>query len=172
MIDILISSTHKSKTPALDANDIWVVLMDDPTFASTYERETQAHKPFVDALPELFKEEMNKYVGAALLMQLRSKYLSYCLQNDYVGTVLGGRFKGAFQKELEKATILYSSSARFVDESIKKQNKTDIEWLMHFCLSPASLTMHSEGILTVRQLLLTQPMAIISTPPQTVLSTY
>jgi hypothetical protein len=161
------SETLTSNASLLDADMIWDALMEDPTFATMYEIQTESHKPFVYALSDIFYEYIDTAITPSLLMTLRSMYLSYCLENDYVGVVLGGRLRDTFQKELEFGIDRYKSAARYIDSELQEDPQANIQWLEKFGLNQETMDLFYSGDLTVGTLLLTQPMTIISSPPST-----
>ncbi len=153
-----------TKTQQLNPEEIWAALLADPTFATEYEILTESHRPFVMALPSIFNDYIESQITPSLLMNLRSMYLAYCIENDYVSVVSGGRLNGAFQKELRNGIERYASAARSIDKYIEEHPNTIVQWLQDFGLNDQCMTLYSQGALTVHKLLITQPMAVISTP--------
>jgi len=159
----------------IEGKQVFEVIMKDEEFKSQPENVIKAIEPFVLALPEILKDQLSSIVTVTTLLNAKLAFLKYCMENDYIKKVTDevpddnfGMFGRESMVAISQAAVEQSIQAipqtiNKLAEILASQGLSE-EQVLFGGENPIMENLRSDyknGTLTIGDLLLKQPMAIV-----------
>ena len=142
---------------------IWEKMLADPKFQSQPEQLREVFRPFVEAVPVVLKEDLEKVVSNANIGRARAKFLRYCLDNGYMKEMIVAASEGKagwFAKWL--GSFVATRLMRIVIKGIEKSaDESERNLQSNVWFDPKMDEWHVVGELTIGKLLLLAPQVIL-----------
>lgn len=154
---------------------VWSAVTQDSEWQQQPEKVQQAIKPFIEALPKVLSELLDKPVKLESLMAAKLAFLRYCLKHGYIKAVVDampdsalGPFDrkdlpdlldGALRDAVEMAEAITSNMVEFLNQYGVTED--DVMLGPKVGLNANTQSLYLSGQLTIAQLLEKQPMVIV-----------
>lgn len=156
---------------------VWDKILTDPEFADQPETVKDAMRPFFMAAPVVLIDLLDLPVTLANLMTAKLMFLQYCLENDYIRTVVDATPEEALGLfgPTEVIALLESALCGLIQQLSELTNPEAVAELLAIQgiteeevmlgpkvnFAPSTAVLYQNGELTIRRLLIEQPMVIV-----------
>lgn len=154
---------------------VWTKISKDPEFIQQPEAVREATRPFVEALPTVLVDLMDKPANLSNTMRAKVLFLRYCVDNGFIKAAVEAMPEeslGFFDREdlvpmlesalsgaIEMADELTGDVTALLEENGLSEDDVMLGDKVGF--TPETATLYRAGELTIGRLLVTQPMIIV-----------
>lgn len=160
------------------AQSIWDKVQSERKFQMQPPAVREATRPFIEAMPNILAEMLEKPVNLENLLQAKIKVLRYCLEHGFIGIMVDAMPDDIFLFGKDSAkSMMEATLSRLIDtlepivtavpEFLKAQGLTEEQIMLspEAKLNEEMQALYKSGQLTIGRLLEEQPMAIFDNTP-------